>query len=83
MATFITKDNVCHVGYALNKKKMRKSSFSMFNTEGSIESGYISSTIWRGGGLADILNDDLDKEGERSGITFQPFEFDLPTGEQV
>ena len=59
------------VAYALNQKKMRKS--------GHISDGHISdgNTIWRGGGLADILH-----EGIEENVRFVPFDSDLYLGKK-
>jgi hypothetical protein len=62
---------VCHVGYALNPKKMRRSGVD--NTE----SGN-SRKKWKGGGLADILSDQVEE-----GVCFEPYNFDIPVEDEV
>lgn len=58
---------ICRVGYALNEKKMRKSGKSMIHES---ETCYSSRKDWHGGGLADILTDNVE-----NGVLFQPFDF--------
>jgi hypothetical protein len=59
----------CLVGYALNAKKLRKSE----NANGDHKK-----KIWSGGGLADILTEEIE-----DGVAFKSFDFDLPLEEQV
>ncbi len=59
---------LCHVGYALNPKKMRKSS----------SSGLSNQKSWTGGGLADILTDEIEDE-----VQFSAFDFERPLYQQV
>lgn len=64
---------VCRVGYALNSKKLRQSSKE---TTGNNNANVTRSAdekkvnIWRGGGLADIL------DSYHNGVTFEAFEYD-------
>ncbi len=63
-----SKSSVCRVGYALNAKKMRKSSVDTTTTTSSNlnialpSPKSVTTTEWRGGGFADILekNTDID-----------------------
>eukprot|EP01041_Mallomonas_annulata_P008895 gene8895-18412_t len=76
---FTTCPEVCYVGYALNKKKMRRSQPS-----DALNSHDMSNRtdVWRGGGLADILTyqpNDI----KLSGIVFQRFDFDVPIEDQL
>jgi hypothetical protein len=57
----------CLVGYALNAKKLRKS-----------DNNNHAKKIWSGGGLADILTEEIE-----DGVAFKSFDFDLPLEEQV
>lgn len=61
---------VCRVGYALNAKKMRKSHASPSNKS--------NEKLWSGGGLADILTDEVEE-----GVSFEPFDFDHSYDEQA
>lgn len=60
--------DICHVAYALNAKKLRK----------SVNQNNLQKKIWSGGGLADILTDEIEE-----GVSFKSFDFDLPLEEQV
>lgn len=48
--TSTTKSTICRVGYALNQKKLRKSKRQKTDCPSSS-----ASTLWQGGGLADII----------------------------
>ena len=87
--------NICRVGYALNAKKLRKgedsdkpkTSKNVHSTSGSVLSKYpgqectkrTEMSIWRGGGLADIISD-----GEAiEGVQFIPWDYEVPVHQQV
>ena len=91
LRTFI----ICRVGYALNAKKLRKgedsdkpkASKNVHSTSGSVLSKYpvqectkrTETSIWRGGGLADIISD-----GEAiEGVQFIPWDYEVPVHQQV
>ena len=66
---------VCKVGYALNPKKMRKSGTdpsddNMLCTNGTKK--------WKGGGLADILQHQI-----QDGVSFDAYNFDIPVEDEV
>lgn len=81
-----SENSLCRVGYALNAKKMRKSSLDTntainSNSTASLKSGTTSE--WRGGGFADILEKNTDIDVIQFGLwdpdvplTLQP-EFDV------
>lgn len=64
-------DDVCRVGYALNPKKLRKSGVDDTGNGNSRRK-------WKGGGLADILSDQI-----QEGVCFEPYNFDIPVEEQA
>lgn len=64
----LSPDRVCRVGYALNPKKLRKSSFS--------KDTKISSDKWKGGGLADILVTSSDSNFVDA-VLFLPWEWEV------
>ena len=90
-------DEVCIVGYALNKKKLRKGGaieetanednkeLNIINETSLVtcyeddkqKSDANATTKWKGGGLADILNDKADKK-----IKFVAVDFEKPLEEQ-
>ena len=86
--------NICRVGYALNAKKLRKGEDSDKEKSKSVHSlsdlflGKSSgpackkrteTSIWRGGGLADIISD-----GEAiEGVQFIPWDYEVPIHQQV
>ena len=98
---------ICAVGYALNPKKLRKSSLddaSVLTTglglpleQSSEQSSTIQSpssgssqlqlsprinssgSVWRGGGLSDIISDGLECEG----VKFIPWNYEVPISLQV
>jgi hypothetical protein len=75
MACFLNErgpSSVCRVAYALNPKKMRKS------TVAKTEFCDSKSKAWTGGGLSDILTDEVE-----DGVQFDAFDFDAATCDQV
>lgn len=71
----MTRPGVCLVGYALNKKKMRRSDAPTSSPSSSSVAPSFSwedrANSWRGGGLADLLYDTTDKS-----VCFQAFDFE-------
>ena len=63
------RGDICLVGYALNSKKMRKSSRTPEDYQ-SNACDKKKESIWRGGGLADVL------ESSHRGVVFEAFEYD-------
>lgn len=85
-----TFDDVCIVGYALNKKKLRKGGSAVtlsqsppppgelltsdsFNSNVEATAKETYSSVWKGGGLADVLSDTCN-----TGVLFLPVDFDQP-----
>lgn len=76
---------ICLVGYALNPKKMRKSSKELIHrqaVDGSSSSsqGKKTEVEWCGGGLADILENNADPVID--GVQFFPWDQDIPPLQQ-
>jgi hypothetical protein len=67
-----SKSSVCRVGYALNAKKMRKSSIDSTAAANSnyvpTPSKCVTTTEWRGGGFADILEKNTDTDTIQFGL---------------
>ena len=59
---------ICKVGYALNAKKLRKSTIS---AELQIQKRKQDTVRWNGGGLSDIVSEDMIIEG----VSFSPFKY--------
>jgi hypothetical protein len=84
-------NDICIVGYALNKKKLRKSgtaavqpsSLSPNTREQNVQqqkephTDSSFSSVWKGGGLADLLNDKMD-----TSVRFVPVDFEKPLEQQ-
>lgn len=62
-------ERICVVGYALNAKKLRKSDRPILSQN--------KKNIWSGGGLSDILTDEIEE-----GVSFKAFDFELPLEQQ-
>ena len=90
-----TASTICRVGYALNAKKLRKGEDSdKLKSKNVHSSGEIflskypgqeckyrteMPSIWRGGGLADIISDGEEIEG----VQFIPWDYEVPVHQQV
>ena len=88
-------NTICRVGYALNAKKLRKGDDSDKQKSKNVHSlreslfgnypghqGKTRSTetsIWRGGGLADIISAGEEIEG----VQFIPWDYEIPVHQQV
>lgn len=90
-------DGICVVGYALNKKKLRKGDTDILSPlppettniileapDSNCKAGdpchlihSSLSSVWKGGGLADLLHD-----REDASVRFLPVDFDLPPDQQ-
>ena len=86
--------NICRVGYALNAKKLRKGEDSVKEKTKNVHSSSdlvlnkspgqeckkrTETSIWRGGGLADIISDGVEIEG----VQFIPWDYEVPIHQQV
>lgn len=76
-------ERMCKVGYALNKKKLRKSSFDKKDRVKANDTAVACAPIkspaeWRGGGLADIL----DNSDDTGNIEFVEWNPEVPLNDQ-
>lgn len=81
-ASLSSSTEVCRVAYALNAKKMRKSGASSnSNATSSVIGSELSISTknrpWKGGGLADILTEEV-----LDNVSFEAFDFDKPIHQQ-
>ena len=83
------KSSTCVVGYALNAKKLRKSSHDGTTNSGkggephkteSVENRKPSEYNWKGGGLSDILESSLSLSGNlvSDSVTFVQLDYEIP-----
>ena len=76
----------CHVGYALNPKKLRKSDDCVVSYSVPTSSATCKPKLdrWSGGGLADILHvHDGSGQAVNNEITFIAWDWEIPLEEQV
>jgi hypothetical protein len=75
---------ICRVGYALNPKKLRRAVLAVAEgvDAGNKKEIVREKHIWRGGGLADILELPPDGSLEEELVEFLPWDPDVPVSEQ-